>query len=249
MNKRKKLIIILIILIIITIGFLIFLIIQNQSSFKHTITTIKQNKKEEIFKIEPKEFNHCKNTDDEKCKYVNNTLRYITSNKSYSLLDKAIEETNKIVEEKYNEIIHSNLNSSDCDKVRDIYNYRKIYMMGEFLYETNNIIGIAYEITGIDICTNKKTSPLFNSYVYDVKQNKMLSNNEILNLYSLKKDNVIQAINKNITYWNKENSTNYTIKDLNNNYKLYLSREGTLEVFYTLKQENTTYSTTIKSIS
>ena len=249
MNKRKTLIIILIILIGITIGFLIFLITQKQNLSKHSIPTINKSKKEEIFKIEPKEFNHCKNIDDERCKYANNTLRYIISNKSYSLLNTAIEETNKIVKEKYNEIINSNLNSSDCDKVKDIYNYRKIYMMGEFLYETNNIIGIAYEITGIDICTNKKTPPLFNSYVYDIKQSKMLSNNEILNLYSLKKDDVIQEINKNITYWNKVNSTNYTIKDINNNYKLYLSREGSLEVFYTLKQENTTYSTTIKSIN
>ena len=90
MNKRKRLIIIIIILIIITIGFLIFLIIQNQSSSNHTITAIKQNKKEEIFKIETKEFNHCKNPDDERCKYVNNTLRYITSNKSYPLLNKVI---------------------------------------------------------------------------------------------------------------------------------------------------------------
>lgn len=246
MNKRKKVIIILIILIIITIGFLIFLLTQNQSSSSHTITAIKQNKKEEIFKIETKEFNHCKNPDDERCKYVNNSLRYITSNKSYPLLDKAIKETNKIVEEKYNEIIHSNLDSTECDKVKDIYNYRKIYMMGEFLYETNNIIGIAYEITGIDICTGKRTSPLFNSYIYDVKQNKMLSNDEILKLYNIEKDFITKAISDNISYWNKENSTNYTIKDLNNNYKLYLSREGNLEVFYTLQQENTTYTTTVK---
>lgn len=246
MNKRKKVIIILIILIIITIGFLIFLLTQNQSSSSHTITAIKQNKKEEIFKIETKEFNHCKNPDDERCKYVNNTLRYITSNKSYSLLDKAIKETNKIVEEKYNEVINSNLDSTECDEVKDIYNYRKIYIMGEFLYETNNIIGIAYEITGIDICTEKRTSPLFNSYIYDVKQNKMLSKDEILKLYNIEKDFITKAISDNISYWNKVNSTNYTIKDLNNNYKLYLSREGNLEVFYTMQQENTTYTTTVK---
>lgn len=246
MNKRKTLIITLIILIIITISFIIFLLTQNKVFSQNTTTTIHQNKKEEIFKIEPKEFNHCKNPDDERCKYVNNSLRYITSNKSYPLLDKAIKETNKIVEEKYNEVINSTLDSTECDKVKDIYNYRKIYMMGEFLYETNNIIGIAYEITGIDICTEKRTSPLFNSYIYDVKQNKMLSNDEILKLYNIEEDFITKAISDNISYWNKENSTNYTIKDLNNNYKLYLSREGNLEVFYTLQQENITYTTTVK---
>lgn len=242
MKKKKILIIILTILISVTLCFLGFLVIKNLK--KPT-----NNPKEEVFKVSPQEFNHCKNEKDERCKYVGNTLRYISTDKSYPLLNNAIEETNSIVEEKFMETIHSNLEAQECDAVRDIYNYRKIYMMAEFLYETKDLVGIAYEITGIDICTEKRTSPLFNSYIYDVKQNKMLSNDEILKLYNIKKDFITKAISDNISYWNKINSTNYTIKDLNNNYKLYLSREGNLEVFYTLQQENTTYSTIIKSIS
>ena len=77
----------------------------------------------------------------------------------------------------------------------------------------------------------------------------MLSKDEILKLYNIEKDFITKAISDNISYWNKVNSTNYTIKDLNNNYKLYLSREGNLEVFYTLQQENSTYTTTVKKLT
>ena len=33
--------------------------------------------------------------------------------------------------------------------------------------------------------------------------------------------------------------------DIDNNYKLYLSREGNLEVFYTIKNNLKSYSTTV----
>ena len=237
MKKKKILIIILTILISVTLCFLGFLVIKNLK--KPT-----NNPKEEIFKVSPQEFNHCKNEKDERCKYVGNTLRYISTDKSYPLLNNAIEETNSIVEEKFIETIHSNLDAQECDAVRDIYNYRKIYMMAEFLYETKDLVGIAYEFTGIDICTNEKTTS-YNSYIYDTKKNRMLSNDEIFDLYSLKNEDVLKAITKNINKWNKTDSTNYTINDIDNNYKLYLSKEGNLEVFYTIKNNLKSYNTTV----
>ena len=94
MKKKKILIIILTILISVTLCFLGFLVIKNLK--KPT-----NNPKEEIFKVSPQEFNHCKNEKDKRCKYVGNTLRYISTDKSYPLLNNAIEETNSIVEEKF----------------------------------------------------------------------------------------------------------------------------------------------------
>ena len=73
----------------------------------------------------------------------------------------------------------------------------------------------------------------------------MLSNDEIFDLYSLKNEDVLKAITKNINKWNKTDSTNYTINDIDNNYKLYLSKEGNLEVFYTIKNNLKSYSTTV----
>ena len=240
MIKEKNLKLFLIFLIIIILTYLFFLVNQNDN---------KRIETENIFTIKEEKINHCKIENDTNCKYNDLTYKYLTLKKSYQNLQPIITSLNQLVNQKKENMIKSNLNNENCNNAKSTYIYRTINILDEYLYTSNNIIGIAYNFESFDVCTNKKENSVFNSYIYNTKKDKILTKEEILNLYHIKDENIQQAINKNIVYWNQANSTNYTIKDINNNYKLYLSNEGNLEVFYTLKQENTTYSTIIKSIS
>ena len=235
MKSEKRLKLFLIFLITITLLYIIFLINQNNNKTSKTIPI------EDVFSIKEENLNHCKIENDENCKYNNNTYKYITLKKTYKNLQPVITSLNQIITQKKEKTIKSDLNSSDCNTVKNTYIYRELNILDEYFYTSNNIIGIAYKFNSLDICTNKKEKPLFNSYIYDTKKDKILTNDEILKLYHIKEEDIEQSITNNISYWNQASSTNYTIQDINKNYKLYLSQEGKIGVFYTLQKENTTY--------
>lgn len=243
MKKRTILKTILIILTLITTLFLSFLGYQK---FKPTNTTTSPIEKEILFNQEILTIDYCKHENDINCGYSDNSLKYTTLTKSYSKLNEAIKKINMTIKEKYNETINSSLDSEECKKVQDIYNYRNLYGMSETLYESNDIIGISYDISGIDVCTEQPLFPSFDSYIYSIKQNSLLTNQEILNLYQVSTNNIEEAIQKDINYWNQNLSTNYTIQDIDENYKLFISQKGDLNLIYLNKSRNTTYTVIIK---
>lgn len=246
MKKKKFLKITLIILILITILFTAFYL---YISIKPTTTKSNNSSQtnEDTFKIEKISLDLCKQKDNDQCsKYKNDTLRYLTLNKSYPKLNEEIQKINSLVDEKYNDAIQSNLNSNECLDVKNIYNYRNIYIMSEIIYESDHLIGISYEIYGTDICTKKALYPSFNSYVYNIDEDKFLTQQEVLDLYKITDKDISKAIQENISYWNHLSSTNYTQEDFDTNYKLSISYDGTLEITYLNKVTNTTHNTTIK---
>lgn len=245
MNKQKTLKIMLILLIGVTLILLFFVEYQKHYNSSNNTTTTKKEKNE-LFKIQNITYNHCKKENDDNCKYVNNTLKHLKLTTEYDKLNDVIFQTNHYVDKKIKEIKDSNLNSNECSYVRETYNYRNIYMMSEFLYKSKEIISISYEIYGIDICTNQNIEDTFNSYIYDIKNNKILTQNEIENLYNIKDSTINETITNNLEYWNKELNTNYTLNDINNDYKLYLSSDGELSIFYKIKLLNKGYSAVIK---
>ena len=252
MKKRKILKIILILLIVITLALLIFIGYQKyfQSSKPNVISTNNTDstkvEKKGLFETQSITYNHCKKENDNNCRYVDNTLRHLELTTKYDKLNENISKINNLVDEKINEIKQSNLNSNECSNARDIYNYRNIYMMSEPLYESNEIIGVAYEMYGVDICTNQTIEDTFDSYIYDIKSDKILTQNEILDLYNIKTTDINKTISDNLEDWNKELNTSYTLNDVDNDYKLYLSSEGNLSIYYKIKSINKVYSTTIK---
>ena len=178
--KKKIFNILLLLLLLVLSSYLIFLGYQYFYKSNNNESEAKNNNNH--FKVEGLNFNHCKNDNDDKCRYANNTLRYVELDVSYDKIKNATKEINNIVSEKYNEILNSNLDSTECIEVRDIYNYSKIYMMAEFLYETDKLISIAYELYGKNVCTNQTIENFYYSYIYDIKQDKFLTTEELLAL-------------------------------------------------------------------
>lgn len=209
----------------------------------------KTEEKDNHFKVEGINFNHCKNENDDRCKYSNNTLRYLDVDVSYPKIKEVEKEINEIVSKKYNEILQSNLERIECMGVKDVYNYSSIYMMAEYLYETNNLISIAYELSGIDVCTEQPLERIFHSYVYDINRDNFLTKDELLELYNVNSSDVEEAITDNISSWNNFLSTNYSYYDISNDYDLYISSDGSLNVFYTNSVTNDHYTTLIKQIN
>ena len=252
MKKRKILKIILILLIVITLALLIFIGYQKyfQPSKPNVISTNNTDstkiEKKGLFETQSITYNHCKKENDDNCRYADNTLRHLELTTKYNTLNETISKINNLIDEKINEIKQSNLDSNECSSTRDTYNYRNIYMMSEPLYESKKIIGISYEMYGVDICTNQIIEDTFDSYIYDIKSDKILTQNEILDLYNIKTTDINKTISDNLEDWNKELNTSYTLNDVDNDYKLYLSSEGNLSIYYKIKSINKVYSTTIK---
>lgn len=249
MKKEKILKILLLLLFLLLSSYLIFLGYQNHSNSSNDFDKSEDKNNYNHFSVEGLNFEHCKNEMDDRCRYANNTLRYINLDVSYKKIKEVTQDINKIVSQKYNEILSSNLDSDECTEVREIYNYRKIYMMAEHLYESNDLISIFYELYGVDICTDKNFESLYNSYVYDIKKDKFLTNEDLLKLYDVDDSYIKSAIHDNILYWNDTLSTNYSDNDIDDNYLLYISNDGALNVFYTNRITNKSYNVLLKDIS
>ena len=248
MKKRKFLIFILIILISLTSIFIFFLLSQNtKKEDNKDLTPLTENK---LFNQQPLIIDHCKNKDDEKCNYSNNTLRYIHLNQSYQKLDTIIDTINKTIKEKYEQSINSTseLEADECKEAKDIYKYRNLYSMTETLYQSKDLIGIFYDISGIDVCTAKALPTNFDSYVYDIKKDSFLTNKEILKLYHLTTKTVNKTIQNAIKDWNKILKANYSEKDFDKRYKLFITNSGNLNVVYLNTTDNVTYSSLVTEL-
>lgn len=252
MKKRNFLIFILIILISLTSIFIFFLLSQNtkeeENNQNKDLTPLTENKN---FNQQPLIIDHCKNKDDEKCNYSNNTLRYIHLNQSYQELDTIIDTINKTIKEKYEQSINSTseLEADECKEAKDIYKYRNLYSMTETLYQSKDLIGIFYDISGIDVCTKKALPATFNSYVYDITKNTILTNQEILELYHQTPETVNKTIQNTIKDWNKTLATDYNENDFDKEYKLYIASNGDLDVVYLNTKNNITYSAQVKKLT
>lgn len=246
MKKEKILKILLLLLFLILSSYLIFLGYQYFYNFNNNNNKSEDKNNYNHFNVEGLNFEHCKNEKDDRCRYANNTLRYVNIDLPANKIKEVTEDINTIVSEKYNEILNSNLDSDECIEVRDIYNYSKIYMMAEYLYETSNLISIAYELDGINLCTNQSIETLYHSYVYDIKKDEFLTNDDLLVLYNINSNDVKEAITENISSWNTILSTNNSYNDINDKYTLYISSDGSLNAFYTNNTTNKTYTTLIK---
>ncbi len=129
------------------------------------------------------------------------------------------------------------------------YNYDNIYSLTFRLYETYEF-GKYISLVIKDYDYSCFTSVNFNkvkAYVFNVNNGKLLSENDLLNMYGINMDTVKERIKEYLlSKQTKENGIEVikideTINDMNN-YSLYINEFGKLAISYLVKTTQTDYN-------
>lgn len=214
-KKNIYLIVIIVILLIILISISVF---KTISPTKSNNNSIKEADTDNFYNYETK--NKVKVCKKDKCKALKE-VDYELLSIEYNIpeLKKKVEKINNDTLKYYDETKNSKVEGTECEKVKDIYNYRTITTSIFSNCEINDYISIAVTRKHKDLCTNKTIDDDIEVYIYDKSKEKILTIDE----FKEKEQITEEVINNSITKYNEGNEYNF---EVTNDTKYYLSIEG-----------------------
>ncbi len=157
-------------------------------------------------------------------------FRFIKTTNKSEVLRMKFDEINQKTLQLYNESINSNTNTSECSAVANIYKHRIVYQNLFHVYEDDEFISVAVDRIGIDFCAMKDNYLGIETYYYDIKKNKFITQEEILSKFPI--TNIEKSIKKSIEQENSELDRQYTYDNVNSNYSIYFDSDGVAFVSY-----------------
>ena len=188
-NKNKKIIIVLIIAIAVLALVGIMLFLRSSSTKEEKVDTFFDYPKDQIKKIKV-----CKNSSD--CMFPDDVFNYLTVKDQYTGLNESIKMINKETEDYYNQVKNSDLSSDECSAVRNKYT-KGLYVENVFInYSNDKYISINTKRTITNLCTMKITRPQVKVYLYDIKADKMITQDEFIERENITDEEIKTAIDK-----------------------------------------------------
>lgn len=145
---------------------------------------------------------------------------------------------------KMDEVYNKSLNSTDMTTPECI-EYSSLYkrsVMGEnnlTIYDSDNLLGLTLLSRETNLCTSVSNEDL-DVYVYDVKNDKVLTNDEIKEKYDITDAMISSTIEANVDAINEINELNFST-DINE-YNLYIGNDGTIGVYYKQPEDSLYYN-------
>lgn len=167
----------------------------------------------------------------------------ISYNYDSKILQDAITKLNKETEAYYNQVITSTVDNQTCLNTFNNHSLR-IYNTYDS-YTTDEIISISIQRTKINLCTNETEPFQVTAYLYDIKEDKMLTTKEVMTKLNISDEDIKNAIMAtNATLSQLENltiETNDTYEDL----VIYYGTDKKLYVSYFIPEMNSYFSANI----
>ena len=132
--------------------------------------------------------------DDSNCLYKESKYYRIDDYNKNPDLASIIENINNVNINRFEDIKGSKYSFDECPDKAQIYKYRYVDNGQIHFYGNDNIVVIAQDLVATDVCTDKVTTPSFNTYYYDVNSQKVINDDEFLNLLKIKKNKVEEKI-------------------------------------------------------
>ena len=107
-----------------------------------------------------------------------------------------------------------------------------------YQYTNDNFVTLGVVRNGYYICDDKNDPIVTTSYIYDIKDGKMLTQEEFKNKIGLSDSKIKEAIDSSINVMNKYDNTKYKIRDSYKDVVLFYDFEGNLYASYLLKEIN-----------
>lgn len=154
--------------------------------------------------------------------------------KSYFGLEEMFVEFNDGI----NKLKENTLDSSDslCDAN---YYFNTVYEFNYSLYDNEDYISIGYEVLEKNIC-NGSIVPIRNYYLYDKKQQKRITGEELIKNLGFNKEEIIERINNYLKDYNSNVDDELEKYDENINYEdllYFYDNDGSLKVAFYLNDK------------
>lgn len=236
MKEKKKIITVAIILIlalvIIFIG--VFFIIRNNSNKSFF----------DYPESERKTISNCKN---DSCE-ISDVDYYdkIVLNKKYDALEKKIDKINKDTEKYYKLVNESDTNSSECFAVKDVYNHRYRSVFDFVNYDNKNYVSISISRINYDLCRNTIDYKPTESYIYDKKEKKIISQEEFKLREMITDKDIKQAIEATIKIIENDVSGKIELQDSYDDAIVFFGNDGEILVSFYVKEAKAYYTATLR---
>lgn len=173
--------------------------------------------------------NLCKSNN---CQYLNTMIfADMEYNDDIAVIKETVDKINKDTNKYYKQVINSSFDDKACKKVENKFNYSKGVFSDYNSYTNEDYITFAVKRTLINVCTDEVTDLQVESYVYDRKTNKMLTQEEFKSKFYFMDEKIKVAIsmsNQSLDEDDQMDSLDSAINDA----VLYYDTVGNLFVSY-----------------
>lgn len=230
--KREQLFMLAIIVIAVILGIGIVYVIFYQMSPKEAEISLQ---------YEQEELKICKA---ENCPAGNeDTYGKILLKSDIDELNEIVDNINDQTEEYYQKAKNSTFDDAQCAHLKDMYQHSDRTTMDTYLYNGDQYIGISVLWTTWNMCTNPTKTDTFETYTYDLKNKRMMTQDLLKEEMKVTDENISYMIENDLEQFNQMNGTAYTLEDVYEDgtlsYTLFFRYDGDLLAMYHLKPANT----------
>ena len=174
------------------------------------------------------------------CGYGTREYDTITTDINSEVLNNIISELNTKINNYYIKSLNAtDMNSTECIAVSNLYQRSIMTQSRLTLYDSDNILGFTLISGETNLCTSVANEDL-EVYVYDVMNDKVLTEDDIKSKYGISNDEITDAIGNSIKQMNIDESKTYTTNITD--YNLYIETDGTIGVYYKQTEDNIYYN-------
>lgn len=166
--------------------------------------------------------------------------------KKYDVLEEKIDKINKDTEEYYNMVKKSDVNSSKCSNVKDMYNYSKRVVSNYANYENKKYLSVSVGRILYDLCEGTMEPKQIEVYIYDKNDKKIISQDEFKTKEKISDDDIYAAIKKTIKIIKNDIPEGIKLEDKYDDTVLFLDNEGNISVSFYVKVANAYYTATVR---
>lgn len=126
----------------------------------------------------------------------------------------------------------------DGEACKENINYTYFVTSTYYQYTNDDYVTFGIVRNGYYICSDKNDPIATTSYIYDIKEGKMLTQEEFKKKLNLSDSKIKEAIDSSINIMNEYDKSNYKIRDSYKDVVLLYDFEGNLYASYLLKEIN-----------
>ena len=177
------------------------------------------------------------------CNLTDQEFSTLKSKTPIKEVQEAIKEINNKTKEYYIMAKSTTTESTMCENVRKDYKYQKYILTNYQLFEDDEIISIAVYRSISDLCIDTYETIPYDIIIYDKKQNKTLTQEDVLNKVGYTSEMINERITTSITTNNSLNDYEIPLEDVFTNgqptYSLFYNEDGNVVMAYQIKKSNT----------
>lgn len=235
MNKKVRTIgiIIISILLIILIAIIIYNVVYlSKEDDKQSSNEIKH------ISLDYKTLENCYNELD--CESPYSEYATIKTDITSSNLMNILNNLNTKINDSYNKSLNStDMTTPGCVNYTNLYQRSIMTQNNLTIYDSDDLLGFTLLSEETNLCTSLVNEDL-EVYIYDVKNDKVLTEDEFKERYDITDDIISATIEANVNATNEIYGLSYTTEITE--YNLYIQNDGTIGIYYKQPEENLYYN-------